>query len=126
MSLFRITALCFFVFFVAAASIIAQDERQRNASPNTSTQTRTTADETFVLNITERRITESNYEASTAVEIARRDDGVSVRVGVGFVAEQINVLLRNVSGQVRFRASLEPILRRINEHTGAAVVSPSP
>ena len=72
-------------------------------------------DETVDLNIPERRITEPNYRAATAVEIGpEQTRGVWLRVGVGVFATNIDVTLRNVSGRVRFRGTLEPVLRRMN------------
>lgn len=78
-------------------------------------QNRTTANETFELNITERRITERNFAASTTVEIGEETArGLFLRVGVGVGADEINVLLRNVRGRVSFRATLERVLERLN------------
>jgi hypothetical protein len=77
---------------------------------------RTNADETFDLNITERRITERDFAASTSVEAGEETArGLRLRVGVSVGADEINVLLRNVRGHVRFRASLERVLERLNE-----------
>lgn len=98
-------------------------------------QTRTAADEDFDLNIVERHITEANYEASVSVAVGEESTrGLNVRVGAAVGATQIDVLLRNVQGHVRFRATLEQILRRLNERRpgGASttdappVVTPSP
>jgi hypothetical protein len=67
------------------------------------------------LNITERRITERDFAASTSVELGEETArGLLLRVGVGVGADEINVLLRNVRGHVRFRASLERVLERLN------------
>lgn len=77
----------------------------------------TSANESFDLNITERRINQSNYKASTAVEIGQETaNGVNLRVGAAVAAGTINVLLLNVTGRVRFRATLEPVLARIRAH----------
>lgn len=87
--------------------------RTQEPSPRQGAESRTNADEDFELNITERRITEANFEASTEVEIGGAGErGVNLKVGVAVGAESIDVLLRNVRGRVRFRASLEPVLRR--------------
>jgi hypothetical protein len=81
---------------------------------------RTTADETFDLNIAERRITRSNYEASTSVEILDEGArGLNLRVGVMLGASEIDVLLRNVRGRVRFRGSLDSVLQRLNGRRAA-------
>lgn len=85
---------------------------------------RASADESFELNITERRITEEHFAASTAVELGGEGrQGVRLRVGVGVGAERIDVLLRNVRGSVRFRASLEELTRRLGAQRPAP---PSP
>ena len=85
----------------------------RDAPP--SPDARTTADEDFELNISERRITERDFEASTTVEVGdERARGLNLRVGVALGASNIDVLLRNVRGRVRFRASLAPLLERLS------------
>lgn len=79
------------------------------------TGNRTNADETFELNITERRITEHDFTASTTVEAGEETaHGLMLRVGVALSAGEINVLLRNVRGHVRFRASLDRVLERLS------------
>lgn len=109
----RRLALAALFALAAHASLRAQETGQR--PPQTpAAPARTSADETFDLDIAERRITEESFAASTAVELGgegRR--GVSVRVGVAVGAERIDVLLRNVRGRVRFRASLEELTRRL-------------
>lgn len=88
---------------------------QQTRTPVTTEDSAIERDETFELNITERRIVEQNFSASTAVELnPNQHQGLSLRVGVGVQAERIDVLLRNVFGRVRFRASLRPVLERIN------------
>ncbi len=91
------------------------------SSTPAQTTRQTSRDETFDLNIIERRIVERNYKNSTAVE-ADFDlgAGLSIRVGVAVAAESINVMLRNVTGRVRFRATLEPLLERIAARTQKA------
>lgn len=85
-----------------------EQQQQQSAAP------RTAADEEFELNITERRINEADYEASTAVEAGDVGaSGLSLGVGVMLRAAEIDVLLRNVRGRVRFRGNLEPLLRRL-------------
>lgn len=86
---------------------------QQNAAPD-STQ-RTQADETFELNITERRITERDFAARTSVEAGEESArGLRLRVGVELGASEIDVLLRNIRGSVRFRATLGRVLDRLN------------
>jgi hypothetical protein len=87
-------------------------EQQDAAADSTE---RTRADETFELNITEKRITERDFAASTSVEAGEESArGLRLRVGVELGASEIDVLLRNVRGSVRFRATLERVLDRIN------------
>lgn len=86
---------------------------QQNAAADSTERTR--ADETFELNITEKRITERDFAASTSVEAGEESArGLRLRVGVELGASEIDVLLRNVRGSVRFRATLERVLDRIN------------
>lgn len=113
---------CTFVI-LTASSVIALSQTSEAAKTEVATtaqsaseaQTRTSANETFDLNIAERRITERDFAASTSVEIGEETArGLSLRVGVAVGADQINVLLRNVRGSVRFRATLERVLQRLN------------
>lgn len=88
---------------------------------------RTSADEDFELNIVERRITERDFEASTAVETGDETArGLNLRVGVAVGATNIDVLLRNVRGHVHFRGSLEALLQRLNLRRVAPVNTPPP
>ena len=80
-------------------------------SPSTE---RPTADETFELNIDERRITEDNFEAATAVGTRENSHGLNLQIGVALSAARIDVLLRNVRGRVRFRGSIERVLDLLN------------
>ena len=117
--LFRL-ALALAVAATSSALALAQNESAPEAAvaPQTAspqTMNRTTADETFELNITERRITEHDFAASTAVEAGEETArGLRLRVGVGVGADEINVLLRNVRGRVNFRATLARVLDRLN------------
>jgi hypothetical protein len=70
---------------------------------------RTNADETFELNIDERRFTRENFEASTSVS-TDGNSGLNLQIGVALTAGRIEVLLRNVHGSVRFRGTLDRIL----------------
>jgi hypothetical protein len=101
----------------AAQRPSAQDASTRaaRAASNDAGQTRSVADETFELDISERRITEQNFNASTSVEAGEESArGLRLRIGVGVGAEQIDVLLRNVHGLVRFRGTLDRVLELIN------------
>ena len=105
------------LFAIAAALYLSCvfASAQTGAGPGQArTQNRTSADETFDLNIAERRITEHDFAASTSVEVGgEAARGLVLRIGVEVGAEEINVLLRNVSGHVRFRATLERVLERL-------------
>jgi hypothetical protein len=103
----------------------ATDSRARRVAPAPTTppatNTRANVDENFELNITERRITERDFYASTAIEAGEADArGLSLRVGVAVGASEIDVLLRNVRGSVRFRGSLGALRRVLDAHRPAA------
>jgi len=96
-----------------ASSSFAQTKNDTNASPQSN---QTTADENFQLNIIEKRITETNFERSTEVRLVNDNrGGLLLQVGVGVQAQKIDVLLRGIFGNVRFRASLEAIKQRIEQ-----------
>lgn len=80
----------------------------------TADSPRSSADENFELNITERHIVEECFEASTDVSLGEGEArGVRLRVGVNVLGPRVDVWLRGVRGRVRFRGSLEEILRRL-------------
>jgi hypothetical protein len=120
--LLRSVFACLMLFASAVLAVGQTDAGDRAGSGTTAQNTpsditaqRTSADETFELNITERRITRRDYENSTSVEVfGEGTRGVNLRVGVAVGATSIDVLLRNVRGRVRFRGSLEQLLQRIN------------
>jgi hypothetical protein len=85
---------------------------------------RTSADESFELNIDERRFSRVNFEASTSVG-TEGDTALNLQIGVAVAAGRIEVLLRNVQGRVRFRGSLDRILEMMNNRRMAAP-EPSP
>ncbi|HLL14631.1 MAG TPA: hypothetical protein VK388_06180 [Pyrinomonadaceae bacterium] len=124
-------------FIVAAlsVSIAAQQqpgdtpgERARRVAPVASTPatgTQSDVDENFELNIAERRINERDFFASTGIEAGEASArGLSLRVGVAVGASEIDVLLRNVQGRVRFRGSLEALRRVLDARRPAAVARP--
>ncbi|MGI9105852.1 MAG: hypothetical protein ACR2G4_06350 [Pyrinomonadaceae bacterium] len=108
--------LSIFIFTVLSAAVAAQqgsasNNRTRGGAANPTAN----VNEDFELNITEERITERNYFTSTSIELGEEAaSGVNLRVGVGVGANEINVLLRNVRGRVRFRASLDVLQRILN------------
>jgi len=102
--LFVVAACLSFAAFGADASA------QTPAAPEQASRVGSAVDEDFELNIDLRRINESNFQAATAVQ-AGDEGGLRLRIGVALRADSIDVLLRNVRGRVRFRASLAPVLR---------------
>ncbi|MDT7540120.1 MAG: hypothetical protein QOE33_24 [Acidobacteriota bacterium] len=141
---FSLSSVCMATTLLIACAVTCGAQspasgRQRVASPqHPATQTRAPqtaqtstssgeADEDFDLNILERRITEQNFFAST--EISAGDEsarGLALRVGVAVGAERIDVLLRNVQGHVRFRASLDALRRVLDARRPAPSVNESP
>lgn len=120
-----------FVILVAIAALAAAQTpsaapHPRRAAPPEQ-QTGTVADEDFDLNIAERHINEPNFHAETTVEagdsVAR---GLNLKVGVAVRAEDIDVILRNVQGHVRFRANLETVLRLLDARHGSQQATPPP
>lgn len=109
---------------VSAAASAAQTPapaapREQAAQPEEAA-TDTTADEDFELDIVSRRITEQDFLASTSVATDDSEPGgLDLRVGAAVRASDIDVQLRNVRGRVRFRASLEPVLRRLGPRRGS-------
>lgn len=81
------------------------------------------ANEDFELNIAERRITEPGFFASTAVNVSA--GALRLGVGVALGAERIDVLLRNVSGRVRFRGSLDALRRVLDAHGATPAADPA-
>lgn len=120
----RRTLVAAFIVAAACVAVAAQqqqrdttnNERARRVAPTTTPGAQNAGvanvDENFELNIAERRITEHDFFASTAIETgADAAHGLSLRVGVAVGASEIDVLLRNVQGRVRFRGSLDALRR---------------
>lgn len=119
MKINRLTHSIFILLFTFALAF-GQTPPPETAAPQNN---QTTADENFELNITSERITETNFERSTNVELNNRN-GLRVEVGVGVRAERIDVLLRGIFGSVRFRASLESIKNRLEQTPQNSTVPP--
>ncbi|HYG08575.1 MAG TPA: hypothetical protein VD835_01245 [Pyrinomonadaceae bacterium] len=112
-----------FIFAALAVGVAAQQPDAPNnraqtvappsaPSPVSAANAQPNVDENFELNIAERRITERDFFASTAIEAGESSArGLSLRIGVALGASEIDVLLRNVQGRVRFRGSLEALRR---------------
>lgn len=116
------------LLFVVAACLSAvafsvRASAQTPAPPGPATRAAAPVDEDFELNIDLRRITEKDFEAATAVE-AGGEGGLRLRVGVALRADSIDVLLRNVRGRVRFRASLGPVLRLLEARPARQAARP--
>jgi hypothetical protein len=71
---------------------------------------RPSANEAFELNIDERRFSHENFSASTSVGTEEGSQGLNLQIGVALAAGRIDVLLRNVRGNVRFRGTLDRVL----------------
>jgi hypothetical protein len=107
--------LCFGLIIIAAIGVKAQNQRPVRSSSPERQDSRTTIDETFDLNIPERHITENDFAASTAVEIGDQNkNDLRLQVGVALEAKRIDVTLRNVTGTVRFRGSLQRLVDLVN------------
>ncbi len=101
-----------------SSSLTAQTRSQPNEPSARTTVSQVEADELFVLDIKERHINEAKFSASTAVEIGPEESkNVRVHVGVALSALSLDVLLRNVTGTVRFRASLQRLVDLVNSHS---------
>lgn len=114
----------FACLLLAAAPTRAGAQTQSTPTPQ-PTQAASNADEDFELNIDLRRISEPDFHAETAVE-TDGTRGLHVAVGVALRASDIEVLLRNVRGHVRFRASLAPVLRLLDARRPAPTPTQPP
>ena len=80
-----------------------------------TTENQTTADENFKVNITDKKIVETDYESKVELNAnSENRPAVSVNVGAAVRAGQITLTLKNIFGDVRFRGSLEKITNQIN------------
>lgn len=127
------TTTAFILIFIAHAPAHAQSRPADTPAPRDNAQAprpeSSNADEDFELNIDQRRIHEADFHAETAVS-TDGTRGLQLNVGVALRASDIDVLLRNVRGSVRFRASLDTVLRLLDAHRAAppppTQPSPSP
>lgn len=104
-----------FLTIIFAAATFGQTKTN---TTNSSQTNQITADEKFQLNIIEKRITETNFERSTEVNLTTDNrGGLRLQVGAGVQADKIDVFLRGIFGNVRFRASLEAIKQRIDQNS---------
>lgn len=127
--LFRLPCACLAALacaLLADAQVRGNEDRPSVATQGGAQHSAPPADasEDFDLNIGERRITEADYEASLTVALGQESArSVNLRVGVAVSAGRIDVLLRNVRGHVRFRATLGQVLRRLEERRAAGAPS---
>ena len=118
-------ASAFVILVAASAPAAAQTPAAPRRAATPEQRAGTSADEDFDLNIAERRISEPDFRAETAVEAGdEAARGLNLKVGVAVRAEQIDVLLRNVQGHVRFRANLDPVLRLLGARHGPRQTPP--
>jgi hypothetical protein len=118
-------ALASLLFAAWPILIMGQNKLPVSASKNTQGKAageqnfRTNVDETFDLDIDERTFTRENFEASTSVA-TDPSGGLDLQIGVALSAGRIDVLLRNVRGQVRFRGTLSRVLDAIGSRRAAS------
>ena len=114
------------VLFVAASAHASAQTRTGEANVTRPAETASAyADEEFDLNIEQRRVSEKEFHAETAVE-TEGSSGLRLGVGVALRASDIEVLLRNVRGHVRFRGSLAPVLRLLEARRAVPPQAPPP
>lgn len=116
------------LLFAAHARANAQTRPAAAPQPTPQTQAAppSSADEEFDLNIDVRRINEGDFRAETAVSTGAAR-GLQLKVGVALRASDIDVLLRDVRGHVRFRGSLDAVLRLLESRRDPAPSnSPTP
>jgi hypothetical protein len=108
------------------AGDVGASARPTQTSQSTQpTRAGATADEEFDLNIEQRRISEGDFHAETAVE-AEGARGLRLGVGVALRASDIEAQLFGVRGHVRFRGSLAPVLRLLEARRVAPAQAPPP
>lgn len=120
-----VLSLMFCGLYILSGNIYGQTA---NPAPSPSNnQNQVTADENFELNITQKRITETDFARSTDVKLSNAESGgLRVEVGVGVRAESIDVIMRGIYGRVRFRASLESLRQKIEQLQKSTVSRENP
>jgi hypothetical protein len=102
-----------------------KEPSETRVRPSNQSTGRNNVDEAFELNIDERRYSQENFEASTAVGTKGAADKLNLQIGVALAAGRIDVLLRNVRGRVRFRGTLDRIFEMINNRQAPAPTVPA-
>ena len=120
-------AACLLQALFVCAVLVATSARAAAQTPPTRAEQTAgaEADEDFDLNIDQRRISEQDFHAETAVE-TDGSHGLRLGVGVALSASNIEVLLRNVRGHVRFRGNLAPVLRLLEARRATPTPSARP
>jgi hypothetical protein len=125
----RVAALGLLLFAARASAQTRPADAPARDARGTAAQSRpappASADEDFELNIDVRRINEADFLAETSVSTGGAG-GLQLKVGVALRARDIDVLLRNVRGRVRFRASLDAVLRLLDARRDAAPADQTP
>jgi hypothetical protein len=124
-SLLKSIFVCVVLAAAPAVSFAQTQAGDGRASAPAPSRQSADADEEFELNIEQRRISEKEFHAETAVE-TEGERGLRLGVGVALWASDIEVLLRNVRGHVRFRGSLAPVLRLLEARRGTPKQPPPP
>jgi hypothetical protein len=91
-----------------------------HASP-ANTPPRLSVNKDFNLNITDQRISQQNYKASTSIGGGDANDrGISLRVGAVVRASQVDMRLQNINGKVHFHASLERLRQSLRSRNAGS------
>jgi len=110
-----IRALLSLCLGIGTAYVASAQSRTSPLNVANDQQPHTELTESFELHIPDRRITQANYQAGTAVELIPQDrNDLRLHVGVNLRADAIDVHLQNVTGTVRFHGSLQRILDLLN------------
>lgn len=80
-------------------------------SLSANAQTQGAVNEDFELNIVYKQIIEDVFERSTGVAV--NEENLRLNIGASAGASRIVLRLRGITGRVRFRGSLVPILDRV-------------
>lgn len=102
----------------------ANDDTSAQRSDDSIDVSRTEIDEEYDLDIAEKHIDLGRLDASAALEL-HDGERLSLSVGVGISAEDVEITLREVHGHVKFRASLATVLDGIRELRGRLANPPS-
>src|SRR5687768_12404514 len=98
---------------LATAQTTSAPERAADSSEGTLTLVEEFDEE---IAVTERRIERHELRADVAVGFGDATDPIEVTVGAVVVAHDVVIVLRNVYGHVRFKASLDRIVDVIESH----------